>query len=157
MQVGGRQPAGEIERVDRKDGGRLAIDDEIEVERKVAANLGDAVLHHLQRDDRVGARLELRGDLRGAAERPRPDAADARHFHDRLLERARDRQRHRSRGRAAGVRDDDDARELERRIDAARQRRGTRTRRRSTSSAVTSRIARDCRLAKRAGFICPGP
>ena len=44
------------------------------------------------------------------------------HFHDGLLERSRDGQHHRPRRRAARVRDDDDARELERRIDAARQR-----------------------------------
>ena len=35
----------------------------------VAADLGDPALHLLQRDDHVGRRLELRGNLGGAAER----------------------------------------------------------------------------------------
>jgi hypothetical protein len=101
VELSGRQTTREIEGPDRKDGRGLAIDDELEIGRKVAAKLGDAVLHHLQRDDRVRAGSKLRGDLSCASERPGPYAANARHFHDCLLERARHRQRHRARWRAA--------------------------------------------------------
>ena len=56
-------------------------------------------------------------------------------------------------GRAAGVGDDDDARKLERRIDAARQREAGDRAGRSRAGAVSSRTARDWSLARRAGFI----
>ena len=65
--------------------------------------------------------FELRRNLGGAAERRRPDAADAGHLHDRLLERPGDRQHHGAGRQRAAVADDHDARELERRVDAARE------------------------------------
>ncbi len=73
-------------------------------------------------DDHVGRRIELRRDLRRAADALRPHAAHARHRHDDLLDRPRHDERHRLRRQRARVRDDDDARELQRRVDAARQR-----------------------------------
>ena len=88
-------------------------------------DLGDAVLHLLQRHDHVGRRIELRRDLGGAADAARAHAADAGHFHHRLLDRPRDGRA--SSTAAAACRSCamiDDARELERRIDAARQRGG---------------------------------
>ena len=122
VELGSRERAGEVQRrrwetppasADRRPDSMSA--------GRLAADLGDAVLHHLQRDDGVGARLELRRNLGRAAKRPRSHAPDARHLHDRLFERAGHGQRHRAGGRAARVRDDDDARKLEGRIDAARQ------------------------------------
>src|SRR6185436_9249551 len=49
------------------------------------------------------------------------DAPDPGHRHDHLLDRAGDDQRHRLRRQRARVRDDDDAGELQRRVDAAGQ------------------------------------
>src|SRR5262249_47079784 len=69
----------------------------------------------------VGGRVELRGNLGGAAKRLRPHAAYARHLEQRLLDRPRHRQHHRLRRKRTAVADDDDAREDQRRIDVARQ------------------------------------
>ena len=122
VQVGRRQAAGQIERQERKRRRHQAIDEQIEIRRHLGPRLADPVLHLLQRDHHVGGRIELRRDLRGAAKRARAHAADAGHFHDRLLDRPRHGEHHRIGRRHAGVRDDDDARELQRRIDVARQR-----------------------------------
>src|SRR6185503_3949582 len=91
------------------------------VARQLAGDLGDAVLHHLQRHHHVGRGRELRRDLRRAADAARADAPDPGHRHDHLLDRAGDDQRHRLRRQRARVRDDDDAGKLQRRVDAAGQ------------------------------------
>jgi hypothetical protein len=121
VQVRRRQIAREVQAEDRKGGRREPIDREVQLRGQRAADLGDVILHLLERDDHVGRRVELSGDLGRAAKAARPHPPDARHFHDRLLDRPRDRQHHRLRRRRPGVRDRHDARELQRRIDAARQ------------------------------------
>ena len=65
--------------------------------------------------------IELRRDFRRAADALRPDSTHAGHRHDDLLDRPGHDQRHRLRRQCSRVRDDDDARELQRRIDAAGQ------------------------------------
>ena len=119
VQVGGRQGAREIEDVHRKRGGSEPFDDQIRAFRQRRPGIVDLPLYVLQRDDHVGGGFELRGDLGRAAERRGSHAADARHFHDRLLERARHRQHHGVRGQRAAMADDDDPRELQAWIDAA--------------------------------------
>ena len=116
-----RQAARQVDAQERKGGRREALEHEVEIRRQLAADLGDMTLRLLQRHDHVGGRLELRGDLGRAAERRRADAPDARHFHQRLFERARHRQHHRPRRQRAAVADGDDARKDQRRIDVARQ------------------------------------
>ena len=94
---------------------------ELRVRRQITGYLRHAVLDHLKRDDHVGRRVELRGDFRRASDAPRSDLSYARHRHDDLLDRPAYDERHRLRRQRPGVRNDDDARELQGRIDAARQ------------------------------------
>ena len=89
----------------------------------------------------------------------RAHAADARHLHHRLLDRPRHRQHHRLRRQRAAVGDDDDARKLERRIDAAGQReRGDRAGddQRDRDQSGGARVP-DGQRADRHGSPCPAP
>ena len=121
-QVGHGQRAREIQAQDGKGCGRQTLGGEIGLRGKLAACLRDPALGLLHRDRHVGGGIELRGDLAGAPERGGSHAADAGHLHHRLLERARDSEHHRACGRRAGMRDDHEARELQGRVDVARQR-----------------------------------
>ena len=91
VQVGDRQAARQVEAEDGEGGGVSRSTASSVSARQVLADLGDPVLHLLQRRRHVGRRLELRRDLGRAAEGPRAHAADAGHLHDRLLERPRHR------------------------------------------------------------------
>ena len=146
VQLGRGKVAGHAEDEHREDRRRQPLDDQLGVGGQFAANLRDPVLHLLQRDDHVGGGIELRGDFGGAADASRPHAADAGHLHHRLLDRPRDRQHHRLRRQRAALGDDDDAGELERRIDAARQREGARWRRRRRARRRRATAARPCRM-----------
>ena len=121
VQLCRRQRPCQIEDVHRERGWREAFDDEICTFRQGGPRIVDLSLHLLQRDDHVGRRLELRGDFGRAAEGRGAHAANDRHFHHRLLERAGDRHHHGACRQGAAVADDDDARKLEPRIDAARK------------------------------------
>jgi hypothetical protein len=121
VEVGGRQAAAQVDAEKRERRRRQPLDREIEILRERAARFRDPSLRLLQRQDHVGGRVELRRDLRRAAERRRAHAPDARHFEQRLLDRAGHGQHHRLRGNGAAVADDDDAREDQRRIDVARE------------------------------------
>ena len=68
VQLGRRQVAGQAEDEHGKHRRRQALDRQLGVGRQLAADLRDAVLHLLQRDDHVGRRVELRGDLGRAAD-----------------------------------------------------------------------------------------
>ena len=72
-------------------------------------------------------RIELGGDFRRTADALRADAPHARDGHDDLFDRPGHDERHRLRRKRSGVRNDDDAGKLQRRVDGARQREGGKT------------------------------
>ena len=122
VEIRRRQIAGECQHEHGEDRRGEPFHRELGVGRQLAANFGDAVLQLLQRKHHVGRRIELRRNLGAAANALRAHAANAWHFERRLFEWPRDDEHHRTRRQRAAVRDDHDARELQRRVDAAGQR-----------------------------------
>ena len=95
VQIGRRNVARECEHEDRKHRRRQALDGELGVGRKVAADLRHPVLQLLQGHDHIGRRIELSGNLRGASDALRAHTPDAGHFERRLFERPRHDEHHR--------------------------------------------------------------
>ena len=148
VQVGGETGAGEIEDVHRKRRRSQPFDDRDPCPPAATAARRRSSPAPAAARRSCRSRLELRGDLGRAAERRRPHAADARHFHDRLLERPRHRQHHGARGQRAAMADDDDAREFQAWIDAARESPALPPARRPPARATASRIARPYRSTR---------
>jgi len=112
--------AAEVERHDGERRGREALDDDVDPRREGAARLAHARLRELERAPHVGAGREQQRDLDGAADRARANALDAEHRRERHLERPPDRRLRQLGRRVAAARDDDDAREVDLGVDAAR-------------------------------------
>ncbi len=117
--------AGHVEGDDRKRAGRHAVDDDVGVGRERAARLADARLDERERAPHVRVGREEERDLGRPADRLRANALHADDRREALLERARHRREEDVRRRATAPRDDDDARELDLGIDAARHLEGT--------------------------------